>query len=341
MIVPDAGSSPTIEEKVAFLSRPEAYPCGSSRVDVIETHMSWVFLTDRHAWKLKKPIRYDSLDFSTLELRRADCEREVALNRRLAANVYHGTVPLTTDPDEKMSIAGDGSVVDWLVQMRRLPRERMLDRAIEQQTVTARDVVAVGRLLAEFYQREPTVELAPAEYVARLGQGIRGTREELLRPLFRLPADLVEAASDQPIGYLSNRRDSLEVRVREGWIIDAHGDLRPEHVCLEQPPVIIDCLEFSRDLRLLDAASDLSFLMLECERLGAAWIGTLLWDTYRETTGDDASRGLLSFYRSQHALTRAKIAVWHLPDAPADQVEKWRSKAVRYLELARGESAAY
>jgi aminoglycoside phosphotransferase family enzyme len=124
-----------IEEKVAFLSRPEAYPDRPKHVEVKQTHMSWVFLTETCAWKLKKPVRTEYLDFTSPKKRRRNCEREVLLNRRLAPDVYHGVVPLTMAPEGNIQLGGHGKVLDWLVCMRRLPSDRMLDQAIARHTV--------------------------------------------------------------------------------------------------------------------------------------------------------------------------------------------------------------
>jgi len=123
-------------------------------------------------------------------------------------------------------------------------------------------------------------------------------------------------------------------------IIEAHGDLRPEHVCLEAQPVIIDCLEFNRSLRILDAASELAFLALECERLGAPEIGKQLLNVYREQTGDPAPNALLEFYRAHHAVVRAKIAIWHLKDDTILDEAHWVAKAEQYLRMASSMSEA-
>jgi aminoglycoside phosphotransferase family enzyme len=125
----------TLSDRVAFLSCPETYPDPPERVEPIETHMAWVFLSEQHAWKLKKPVRTRSLDFSTVEARRRDCLLEVELNQRLAPGVYQGIVPLTVDASGRLHLASgsdgpQGAVVDWLVQMRRLPRALMLDARI-------------------------------------------------------------------------------------------------------------------------------------------------------------------------------------------------------------------
>src|SRR5574341_2429097 len=136
---------PGIREKVAFLSKPESYPAPTRTVETKETHMSWVFLTDTQAWKLKKPVRLDYLDFSDPEARRRNCEQEVRLNRRLAPEVYLGIAPLILDRQGKMRLEGEGEPIDWLVVMRRLPAARLLDRAIADQTVSEADARKVGR----------------------------------------------------------------------------------------------------------------------------------------------------------------------------------------------------
>ena len=139
------------DARLAFLrmlAREEA----SRSASVIETHMSWVFLTDRHAYKLKKPVRYDYLDFSTLEARRQSCEDEIRLNRRLAPDVYLAVVALRADAHGGMHLGGEDTLVDWLVKMRRLPADQMMDCAIEGKSLTRDDVRHVARYLSRFYQ---------------------------------------------------------------------------------------------------------------------------------------------------------------------------------------------
>jgi aminoglycoside phosphotransferase family enzyme len=327
------GSS-NIDEKVAFLKRPESYACRPSFVESIETHMAWVFLTDRHAYKLKKPVRYDYLDFSTIEARQLDCYRELQLNRRLAPDVYLEAVPLVQNADSAMQIGGSGTVIDWLVKMRKLPRERMLDRAIEAGTVGEDDIRRVAMLLGDFYRRSAPVEMLPAEYRHRFTAEISKNVRDLTGPN-GLPPAAVESVAGLQSAFVTTHMAMLDGRVDAGHIIDAHGDLRPEHVCLQSPPVIIDCLEFNREFRLLDAASELSFLTLECDRLGAPrFVVELLWAIYQQKTGDIVPGELRRFYRSYHALTRAKIAILHLRDVHVRTPDSWKPKAEHYLQLA-------
>lgn len=333
-IQPEVVSAPVaVEAKVRFLLRPDAYPERPERVETVETHMSWVFLLDGYAYKLKKPVRYDFLDFSTLDARRHDSEEEVRLNRRLAPDVYLGTLPLTLGAGGHLQLGGAGEVVDWLVRMRRLPTERMLDHAIRDHTVGEADVGRVAAALARFYLSAPPIELEPAAYRQRLAERVNDNLRELILPAFGLPVDIVQSISSTQLELIQREPGLFDRRAAEQRIVEGHGDLRPEHVCLE-PTLFIDCLEFQRDYRILDAADELAFLALECERLGGAWVGDILFRTYAEITGDQPPERLLRFYKSYRACLRAKITIWHLKDAEVANPEKWSNRAMEYLGLA-------
>jgi aminoglycoside phosphotransferase family enzyme len=325
---------PGLDAKVAFLSRAATYPEAPRSVERIETHMSWVFLTDRHAYKLKKPVRYDSLDFSSLKLRRLDCEEEVRLNRRLARDVYLGTLALTLAPDGALRLGGAGETIDWLVHMRRLPASRMLDALILRRAIDEASVRPAAQLLAEFYTRAESAEDAPDAYRKRLAEGVRSDLRELSRPEFGLRAERVAELAETQLAFLERHGALFEQRVLEGRIVEGHGDLRPEHICLTPEPAIIDCLEFSRELRIVDPADELAFLGLECERLGMPLVGRWFRETYTRVTGDEPSRALMQFHRTYRALRRAKIAAWHLQDPGVRDHGKWQDRARCYVGLA-------
>jgi aminoglycoside phosphotransferase family enzyme len=156
----------------------------------------------------------------------------------------------------------------------------------------------------------------------------------MARKTYGLTPDLVESVIHRQLLFLERNAYLFEARARERRIIDAHGDLRPEHVCVEAEPVIIDCLEFNRKLRILDAASELAFLALECERLGGPEIGERLLKAYSELAHDWPSNLLLAFYRAYHAVVRAKIAIWHLKDNAISDRAHWVAKAEQYLTTA-------
>src|SRR5262249_10278900 len=152
-----------VQEKVAFLSQSSAYPDCVQSVETRRTHMSWVFLTDKHAWKLKKPVCTEYVDFSTPEARRLNCIREVRLNRRLAEDVYQGVVPLILDKHDNLQLSGSGDAIDWLLWMRRLPSDRMLDDLIARHAVTKEDRSKVVSVLAAFYKKASPLRIKASE----------------------------------------------------------------------------------------------------------------------------------------------------------------------------------
>lgn len=329
-------AEPALPAKVKFLQQPRSYPDPTTVVTTVETHRSWVFLTDRYAYKLKKPGYYGFLDARTVSARKYYCEEELRLNARFAGDVYLATLPLTVDRGGCMVLGGTGSIADWLIKMRRLPAARMLDTAIERNTLSPDQIRAVARKLAHLYSAATPVKFALGEYQVGFLRDVRANLDELGRPLFGLREDLIRAPCDAQIRFLNRNPESFEQRAREGRIIEAHDDLRPEHVCLLEPePVIIDCLEFDRALRTLDAAAELAFLAQECERLGAPQVGQVVFAIYGEITHDRPPAKLLSFYKSYWACLRAKLCVWHLADPLCRDPDKWSRLATDYLIRAR------
>ena len=324
-----------LDSKVAFLRRPDAYADAPSAVTPVQTHMSWVFLTDQHAYKLKKPIRYDGIDFTTSALRRRNCDEEVLLNRRLAPDVYLGVVPLTRGPNGELAMNGRGEPVDWLVEMRRLPAQHMLDVILAESRVTAEEpaIRAAAGHLARFYVEAPAEAVSGAAYCKRLSDGVRRDVRELSQPRYGLPLGRITVLARAQLAFVDKCAVLFERRIEAGRIVDGHGDLRPEHVCVRPEPAIIDCLEFSKELRVVDPADELAFLALECERLGDARVGKWFLETYRSITGDEPPAPLRRFYRVYRALRRATLAAWHLDDPTVTEPERFAAKARHYLEL--------
>jgi aminoglycoside phosphotransferase family enzyme len=324
----------SLAAKVAFLRKPSSYPHRPTRVEAVESHMSWVFLAGEHAYKLKKSVRYPFLDFSTLEARRTNCRAELRLNRRLAREVYYGIEPLVMTADGHLHIGGPGQVTDWLIHMRRLPDERMLDHAIGKKALKRGDIRPAAEMLAAFYRAAPAVRVAKGRYLDRFAADVEENLRELQNPAFALPARQVQAIGRAQRLFLDHRGALLEQRLAEGRVIEAHGDLRPEHICIGPPPEIIDCLEFNRAFRLMDPAEELSFLSIECEQLGAAWVGEAFFRAYRSATGDRPPEPLVAFYMSYRAFLRAKLTIWHLKEPQPRTPAKWPRLARSYLRIA-------
>lgn len=319
----------SLEAKVAWLAGR-----GGPGDEAVETHFAWVFLTGDRAWKLRKPVRRDTMDYGTLEARRVDSESEVHLNRRLAPGVYLGVRALTCDARGRLAIDGEGAVVDWVVEMRRLDRGRMLDVLLASGRVTARDLERIAVRLAAFYASEPPAIREGSALAARLEHQVRANHAALAA----LDASSADAVSRAQLDFLGRRRAWLDARASGGCVIEAHGDLRPEHVLVGDPPVVIDCLEFDRELRVMDRAEELAFLELECGRIGAPEAGRQIATACLARLGDAVPAELGRFYRSHRAATRAKLYAWRACE-PDGSPQQWLATARAYLALARSAAA--
>lgn len=328
-----AGEAPALDAKVAFLSRPESYRPAPAAVACRETHMSWVFLSGDRVYKLKKPVRFPYLDFSTLARREQACRAEVMLNRRLAPQVYRDVVPLVATRG-RLSLGGEGTVVDWLVCMERLDESYMLDRLIADGRLTVAQIERLVDVLARFYRTAEPALIAPAVYRAEMERSLDYNRRVLLDSRFSLPSGLIWRIDRAQRRFLRQRGGLIDARFRHRRIVDGHGDLRPEHICLDDDVRIIDCLEFNARLRVVDPFDEVAFLSLECERLGAAWAGELLRRRLKRELRDGPADMLFTFYHCYRATLRARLAIAHLYEVHPRTPEKWPRLAREYLTLA-------
>lgn len=323
-----------LPKTVAFLRRPDAYPHRPAEARALETHMSWVFLAGHYVYKLKKPVAYPFLDFTSLVAREHFCREEVRLNVRLAGSVYIDVVPLCRDRDGNLSLAGCGTVIDWLVHMHRLPAERMLDVLIETSAVTPADIQPAAVRLMQFYGFCPPQHVPADRILARF----RAEREEdamlLSSGYFALDTERTRRVLAMMESAFRTATPLIAARVTAGAYVEGHGDLRPEHVCLTSEPVFIDCLEFSPDLRIIDPFDEIAYLGLDCERLGAAWIGEIFLNEARHRLATVPPELLLWFYRAARALLRARLALAHLIEPNPRTPEKWERRAMQYILLA-------
>ncbi len=323
-----------------FLLSPQAHAPDAGTVELIETHMSWVVLDAHQALKLKKPVCYPPLfDCRTLAAREHDGRAELRVNRRLAPDVYLGLLAVQRDQGHwsllpETALPAPGQTVDWLVQMRRLPADRMLDRLIADARLQPAQVDALALTLSRFYQQALPAPVDEAALLARHRHEQALNRQVLSAGRF----GLAEAAPalDRLDAAIEQHAELLRQRVRQHRIVDGHGDLRPEHVCLVEPPVVIDALAFNDGLRQVDPFEELVALALECERLGAAWAGQRLLACCGERLDDLPDPALLQIYRAGRALLRARLAVAHLLDAQPTWPAHWLALGRRYIALSLG-----
>lgn len=320
--------------KIAFLSNPASYAHHPARVDIIETHFAWVFLAGGRAYKLKKPTHLRGADWRTTPARECACQEELELNRELSPATYLGIEPLVQTA-AGLRIGGPGQPVDWLVVMRRLDQARMLDSVLRAQSLTRGDLDSVLRFLIDFYRSRTAARLAPEAYLKRITTRMEEAFAALQRPERALPASTIECLGGELRTTFSSLRAQLAQRANGHRIVEAHGDLRAEHIFLGPPVQIIDRLEVHAELRVLDTAEEVAILALECERASVPWAPTYVRDRYRSLDADPCSNELFAFYTSLRALTQAKLAIWHLDDPEQfPDAEPWRKRALAHAESA-------
>ena len=303
-----------------------------------DTHISNVTLTDDVACKRLKPVRFEFLDYSTKAGRYVHLANELRLNRRLAGEVYRRVVPIWHDGSP---CNGTDPPDDWLLEMTRLPDNATLAAALAQGRLTDADIDTVADTLAAFYRR---TDRSPA--IAANGD------PAVLRVNVIENLDVLDAADDFGVdtaGRLRSRqlqsleRVSVEVRERmaAGWVRDAHGDLRAEHVyLLPDGPRILDCIAFNHRLRWIDIADDIAFLATDLTRLGGERFAARLVARYQQRLGDTISADLFAFFRSYRYAVRAKVAVLRGQAETSDRRAAILDDATELADRAAAELAA-
>jgi aminoglycoside phosphotransferase family enzyme/predicted kinase len=320
------------------LARPDAYPAPRpSRVTQVTTHISWVFLTDRDAWKLKRPVDYGFVDYSTLERRRRCCEDEVRLNRRLAPDVYLGVVPVRLNPGGH-GFGPDGTIVDYAVRMGRLPEERSADAMLRRGALTPDHLERLAARLARFFASAAPAPEAGAIEAIRENVAENFAQVEPFVGRF-VPRETFDAVRRWQLGLLEREPDRFVARVAQGRIRDGHGDLRLEHVYFEgeADPIAIDCVEFNDRLRHGDAASDVAFLAMELTARSRRDLAEGFLAAYAREADDHDLYAVVDFYAGYRAWVRGKVAAFLAadPSTPAEKAARKADEARALFRLAR------
>jgi hypothetical protein len=334
---------PTQRALLAALADPTTYPHRPDRVEVVQTHISVVALAPPYVYKVKKPVAFGFLDFSTLERRRHFCEEEVRLNRRLCAQIYEGVVSLVRAGD-RLTFEGEGEPVEVAVKMRQLDPAGFFDARLTRGTLTASDLDHVAEKLAAFYEvQPPQPDVATWGRAERLrlstdenfDQTERWAGDLLSRPAF----DVLRAATDR--FYSANAR-LLHRRRVEDRIVDGHGDLRLEHLHRDPeadpdaPVCIYDCIEFNERFRYVDVASDLAFLAMDLDAHGRPGLARRFVARMAERLDDPEVWEVVDFYKSYRAYVRGKVEAMRSEEGevPGPERAASRIRARDYFQRA-------
>lgn len=304
--ITDAGSARGLP---AGLLAADAYPHAVAAVELAETHISWVFLAGDCAYKVKKPVRLDFLDFSTLELRRHFCEEELRLNRHFAPELYLG-VSTVNDDGQRIAIDGPGRVVDYAVRMRRFERRQELDAILARGAADAALLAGFGADLSALHSAAPVA--TPDVEAAATEAAIAANRDNFSALRRLLPADLaprLEALATWSEDKGRELAPLLARRAREGRCRECHGDLHAANiVCIDGRLVAFDALEFDPALRWIDVASDLAFLLMDLGARGHDELASAALDGWLSAGGDFEALAVLPWFMVYRALVRAKVA---------------------------------
>ncbi len=334
-----AGNALMSQEKLLpFLLNPKSYPHRPRAVRLVQTHASFVLIAPPFVYKVKKPVNFGFLDFSTLEKRRHFCEREVTLNRRLCPKVYLGVVPISVR-DGRFSFGDSGDVVEYAVRMRKLPDGHFLDQLVERGKARPADLDRIALVLKQFYEaRHPTAEIEEWGRIDRLristDENFRQTREFIGHTISRAAFETIRFYTER---FYSRQRRLFSSRIKERWIRDCHGDLHLEHIHVTPRALqIYDCIEFNDRFRYVDVANDAAFLAMDLDYEGRPDFARHFAARMASALNDEGMPRLMDFYKCYRACVRGKVESLHsvAHSAPAVEREASAMRARRYFRLA-------
>ncbi len=322
---------------ISSLLRPEAFPHSPESVELIQTQISFVLLAGEFAYKIKKPVDFGFLDFSTLEKRFHYCSEEVRLNRRLSPELYLGVVPITRRGGD-FFLEGEGEPVEFAVKMRRLPQHRMLDVLLQEEKASPEMLEEVASVVSRFHEK---AFCSPE--ILRFGEisVIRGNIEENFAQTeeykgVTISEEDYDLLKEYSFDFLKRNVPLFERRIKERRIRDCHGDLHAAHICFADKIYIFDCIEFNDRFRYSDVACEIAFLSMDLDFWGYPAYSEAFVRAYVRETRDEDLLELLDFYKCYRAYVRGKVEGFKLKDPaiPAEEKERALRRARRYFDLA-------
>jgi len=322
---------------VEAMMKPETYDEQVDCIRLMQTHISWVFLTGEYAYKIKKPVDFGFLDFTTLKKRRHFCEQEVLLNRRFSNDMYLGVFAITEDKG-RLRINGRGETVEYCVKMCEMPQEALLSNRLREGKVDKAMVGEIARVIAEFHSKAQTGgEIDKGGSVETItfnwDENFEQTREFIGVTLSRETFDSIR---DKVSLYLSRNEPLLGRRIHEGRIRDCHGDLQSNNIFITDRIFVFDCIEFNTRFRYSDVAADIAFLVMDLDYHKRQDLSAHFVDRYIACSSDNEMPELLPFYECYRAYVRGKVTSFRLneKDISMGEKETVQRTAQEYFDLS-------
>lgn len=311
------------------------------KVDLIETHISYLILLEHDVYKLKKTVQLPFVDFSELPTREEACRQELLLNRRLAPEVYRDVLAVKEVDGNLVIGAENGKTIDYAVWMLRIDNALEMDRLLEKREVKDSQIDVLACLIASFHQdAKPIQKVWVADQLKATFNQIKEWHSFAESALGHTYAALIVRSCQASDAFITKHIDELNQRSRRGFVKDLHGDLHSHNIFLTKPPVIFDCIEFDEDLRQIDVLNEIAFFVMDLEYYEAYELADLFISRYHTyLSGTDLEQAmddrLLLYFKMYRAAVRAKVLMISVQNSPGEKESHLR-EVRRYLDLLEG-----
>ena len=323
---------------VESMMKPEFYPHKPDSVELIQTHISFIFIAGDLVYKVKKPVDFGFLDFTTLKKRQFYINEELRLNKRFSPDMYLGVIPIS-DVNGVLILNNKSNIIEYALKMARLNENHMLYKLLESDKVTKDTMKRVGKHLARVYKNIPSDKKSQLfgkldTISTNVMENFDQTRKYIGEPVSDKVFNAIERWSKT---FMKNNKALFEKRINQGCIKDCHGDLHLQHICIEENNIFVfDCIEFNERFRFGDVASDVAFLSMDFDYNGKNELGNTFVDAYIKASGDTGMKEVLLFYKIYRAYVRAKVTSFMLDDESISDSDKETAFMIakKYYDLA-------
>jgi uncharacterized protein len=324
---------------ITELMNGKSFPVSCTQPELVETHISYVIICDEYIFKIKKPIKYSFLDFSTLANRLYYCHREMQLNQRLTYNMYLEVLTIKKSKDGISMGKQDGQVIDYAIKMRKQNRERQMDRLLQANQVSTSHIQQLAEQISNFHRKAAVISESDPLSVQQKFNDLTLEKDFLREQLGAWASDLIESTISQSYRFIEENKDLLRARLADGFFRDVHGDLHSRNIFLLPKPVIFDCIEFNDEYRQIDVLNEVAFLCMDLDAFGKHELSDLFIKSYNElfpSMRTEAERKLFVYYKCYRANVRAKVNSLRAQSAAENQIEKKAlMETEKYLRLMK------
>lgn len=328
------------KEQIDNLILEGEFPVCVGGRELVETHISWVILCDGFVYKIKKPIKYSFLDFSTLDLRKHFCEREIKLNKRFADGIYLDVLPVYESQGRYSIGTSGGNLIDYAVRMHRLATKKQMDHLLVKGKVSKSDIRNLADKIASFHKSTATIYEKDVLDVQHKFNDLAAEKGYLAEELGSNYSAIIEQAVKASDQFLEKNEELLVTRLKEGYFKDCHGDLHSRNIFLLPAPQPFDCIEFNDDYRQIDVLNEVAFLCMDLDAFGRQDLSDLFLEQYNQlfpTMKTDEEYNLFIYYKSYRANVRAKVNSLRARSAATySEKTKVLSEANKYICLMEG-----